>query len=292
MSDNKFKYVSTKELDVLDQDPPLRGQNFVCLSFISPEDVIKKKDVFFFENFLQYFSNDMSEFMSKLEELYPDDIDKIKGIKERYNFIFNTKTLTDEYNFFVSNNSEKLESEYYEKNNFQTTIRGLKVRGVFESLKEAEIRSQVLRKIDEKFNVYVAEVGCWCPWSPNPEDIKDQQWAETQLNTLMKEYKDNQTKKDEFFEQRKRELQFANVKQSIEKDNWLDSKENQVTITEVVEPSSEPVSQELNEEVHTQESSQPITTNVSAISINESTQEPQHTEEVVNISNFIQESTI
>lgn len=280
MSDNKFKYVSTKELDVLDQDPPLRGQNYVCLSFISPEDVIKRKDVFFFENFLNNFSSDMTEFMSKLEEFYPDQVGKISAIKERYNYVFDKKTLTDEFNFYVTNHSEKLESEYYEQNNFQTTIRGLKVRGVFESLKEAEIRSQVLRKIDEKFNVYVAEVGCWCPWSPNPEDIKDQQWAETQLNTLMKEYKDNQAKKDEFFEQRKRDLQFANVKKSIENDNWLDSKENQVTITEV-ESSSTQV-----------ESVTPVVqTSDLSVSVDVPTQEQENTTEVVNLNNITSETS-
>jgi hypothetical protein len=37
--------VSTKEIDYLDEDKPLRGQNYVCLSFISPEDVLIDKEI-------------------------------------------------------------------------------------------------------------------------------------------------------------------------------------------------------------------------------------------------------
>ena len=199
--------VSVKEQDFLDQDPPLRGQNFVCLSFVSPEDVIKKKDTFFFERFLQFFSGEMTEFFANLSEKYKEDADILRGIKERYVYLFDTNRVEDEYNYFVSKNNSDMEKEYYEKNNFQTTIRGIKVRGTFESQKEAEIRAQVLKKLDDRFHVFVAEVGCWCPWSPNPEDITQQEYAETQLNTLMKGYKDNQEKKDQFFQERKRDVQ-------------------------------------------------------------------------------------
>jgi hypothetical protein len=83
----------------------------------------------------------------------------------------------------------------------------------------------VLKKLDGKFHVYVAEVGCWCPWSPNPEDVQEQEFAETQLNTMMKHYKDNQVKKDIYYEERKRELQFMKVKKELdEEDTWMANK--------------------------------------------------------------------
>ena len=31
----------TTETDYLDIDPPINGQNYVCLSFVSPEDIIE-----------------------------------------------------------------------------------------------------------------------------------------------------------------------------------------------------------------------------------------------------------
>jgi hypothetical protein len=232
---NSENLIPVKEEDFLDQDPPLRGQNFVCLSFLSPEEILKQKDVYFFEQFLTEFSKDMIEFFDKLGEKYKEDIDVLKMIKDRYSYIFESKSLQEEYQYFTNSRSAELEALFHEKNNFQTSIRGLKVRGVFDSMKEAEVRSQVLKRMDNKFNVYVAQVGCWCPWSPNPDDITDQEYAETNLNTLMKNYKENQDKKDMFFEERKRDLQFLKTKEKLEeKDNWLANKENEILVSESV----------------------------------------------------------
>jgi hypothetical protein len=232
MSETNKALVSVKEEDFLDEDPPLRGQNYVCLSFVSPEEVIKRKDVYFFENFLSDFSTQMKDLFKNLSEKYTEDVDKFKMLEDRYAYIFKEDALKEEYNFFMSARGTDLDKQYYEENNFQTSIRGIKVRGVFDSLREAEIRAQVLKKLDDRFNVYVAQVGCWCPWSPNPDDIGNQEYAESHLNTLMKKYKDNQDQKNYFYEERKKELQFLKVKEKMEaKDPWLASKEE-----EAVEP--------------------------------------------------------
>lgn len=217
--------VSTKVEDHLDQDPPLRAQNYVCLSFISPEEVIKRKEAHFFGKFLGSFSKDMNEFFENLSLKYPDDAPVLKTIRDRYSYVFDPALINDEYDFFLRMNSEQLEKDYYEANNFQTTIRGLKVRGVFESRKEAEIRAQVLKRFDDKFHVYVADVGCWLPWHPNPDEVSDQEFAESQLNTLMKKYKENQMKKDIFFQERLKETALDKVKEKLEdEDTWTKAK--------------------------------------------------------------------
>jgi hypothetical protein len=242
--------VSVQDTDYLDQDPPLRGQNYVCLSFLSPEEVLKRKDIYFFEKFLTSFSADMNDFFVNLSEKYKEEVDLINTIKERYHYVFDEKKIQDEYNYFVNQNSSSLDAQFHEANQFQTSIRGLKVRGVFDSLKEAEIRAQVLKRIDNKFHVYVAQVGCWCPWSPNPDDIANQEYAETHLNTLMKNYRENQDKKDMFFEERKRELQFNKMTEKItEKDPWLSSKEaGPSTSDQPTAPPSTPDASALSEE--------------------------------------------
>ena len=51
--------VSTKEVDYLDEDKPIRGQIYVLLSFLSPEDVIVKKEAYIFSKFIEKFSGDM-----------------------------------------------------------------------------------------------------------------------------------------------------------------------------------------------------------------------------------------
>lgn len=235
---------SVKDCDFLDQDPPLRNQNYVCLSFISPEDVIKKKETYMFENFVKGFSDDMKEFFVHMKEKYPAESDMLQNIQERYSYVFDTEKIQEEFQFYLSTKGSHLEEEYFQKNDFQTTIRGIKVRGVFDTLREAEIRAQVLKKIDDKFHVYVAQVGCWCPWSPNPDDISNQEYAETHLNTMVRQYKENQEKRDLFYQERKRDMQFAKVEKNLEQsDPWTERRE-EVSVAEVADASVEGVASE------------------------------------------------
>ena len=45
---NKTKYV-----DLLEEDKPIANQKFVCVSFVSPEKILKKKNVYYFQEFLK-----------------------------------------------------------------------------------------------------------------------------------------------------------------------------------------------------------------------------------------------
>jgi hypothetical protein len=198
--------VSTKEVDYLDEDKPIRGQNFVLVSFISPEDVIVNKEAYIFSKFIEKFSGDMKTLLESLKEKYPEQKDMVNTIVENNNFLFNHVEMNEQFNFFKSVNSEDLEKKYHIDNNFITSIRGIKVRGTFDTIEEAKNRCEFLKKIDNKFNIYIAQVGCWCPWSPNPECLENQEYAETQLNTLMKEYKKNMDNRDVVFENRKQTI--------------------------------------------------------------------------------------
>jgi len=82
-------------------------------------------------------------------------------------------------------------------------VRGIKVRGVFDTLREAQVRAEVLKKMGDKFDIFVGQVGCWCPWSPNPQEMQDQQYTETHLNELMHQYQDNMSVRDQVFQDRK-----------------------------------------------------------------------------------------
>merc|ERR1711916_246365 len=85
-------------------------------------------------------------------------------------------------------------------------IRGLKVRGVYDTYEDATERAKELRDMDKHFHVFVGEVGKWLPWDPEPDskNVKDAEYAETELNTLMKSYmknqKDEETRKSEMLE--------------------------------------------------------------------------------------------
>jgi hypothetical protein len=202
MTDN---LVSTKETDYLDEDKAIRGQNYVLMSFISPEDVLLNKEVYYFNRFLDKFGKDMKTLYDGILAKYPDSKDLIDTIKTNHAYIYDVKELDEQYKFFKSVNSEEIESTFHKDNNFKTTIRGIKIRGTFDTMEDAKNRIEFLKKVDKNFDIYVGQVGCWCPWSPNPNDLQDQEYAETQLNTLMKEYNKNVSDKNELFEQRKQE---------------------------------------------------------------------------------------
>ena len=52
-----------QQVDLLDYDRPIAGQKYACISFVSPETVLKKKELFFFEQFLKNW--DISKSLQK-----------------------------------------------------------------------------------------------------------------------------------------------------------------------------------------------------------------------------------
>ncbi len=217
--------VSVKETDYLDEDKPIRGQNYALLSFLSPEDVLARKDVFLFENYLASFSKQLHELFDGLAQKYPDDASILNQVKENNQHIFDPSKLQHDFQFFVSKEAMDLDSKFHEKEDFKTTVRGVKVRGVFDTMKEAQVRAELLKRMGDKFDIYVAQVGCWCPWAPNPDALNEQEYAEDHLNTLMKKYKENMNLRDEFFEQRKQEKIETAIKETAAKKATLVTEE-------------------------------------------------------------------
>jgi len=197
--------VSVSETDYLDEDAPIRNQQYVCLSFISPEDVLVDKEVVFFSKYVGSFSKEVDALLTGLAEKYPEDSSLFDVIRENNSHIFNVDELQEQFRFFKGINGRQLESDFHTQNDFKTSIRGIKVRGTFDTLKDAQVRAEVLKKLGDKFDIFVAQVGCWCPWSPHPEDMENQEYAETQLNTIMGKYKENALGRDMFYNQRKDE---------------------------------------------------------------------------------------
>jgi hypothetical protein len=227
--------VSVKEHDYLDEDKSIRGQNYVLLSFLSPEDVIVNKESYYFSKYIEKFGQDMKMLFEGLQTKFPDSQEMIQTIQNNHNYLYDPSEMNEQFKFFKSVNSSDIEADYHRDNNFQTTMRGIKVRGTFDTIEEAKNRSEFLKKIDDKFDIFIGQVGCWCPWSPNPNDLQNQEYGETQLNTLMKKYKENMENKDEVFEKRKQEAvnssstndtDVNNIAEALEKtDPWTENKE-------------------------------------------------------------------
>jgi hypothetical protein len=131
-------------------------------------------------------------------------------VKENMRDFKETK-IQEAFDNYMFKNRKKLEEEFFTKNEFKTTIRGLKVRGVYDTYPEAAARAKTLQKIDPYHNVYVGQMGFWLPWDPEPSEVADQEYAEEQLNSLMKNYKQNEAQKEELYEEDKRQ-RMAGVK--------------------------------------------------------------------------------
>lgn len=112
-------------------------------------------------------------------------------------------TMKQEYEDFLFKNSSALEDEFFKMNNFRTTIRGIKVRGVFASDAEASVRAKKLQRSDPNFNIYMGSVGKWMAWEPEPSKVGEQEYANDQLNTLMKKYRENEDARDTFYTEQK-----------------------------------------------------------------------------------------
>jgi molecular chaperone DnaK (HSP70) len=99
----------------------------------------------------------------------------------------------------------------------KTTLSGLKIRGVFPTYELACEHAKRVQTVDPYFNVFVGDMGKWLPFDPNPESqaVKDSEYANDELNKMMKAYIENQEKAKIFHEQRKTELVRKNVMDNL-----------------------------------------------------------------------------
>lgn len=223
---NFLKKSDPKYIDLLDEDQPLAGQKFVCLSFISPEKILRNKELFFFEKFMEQY--DMYKSLEKFtkflnfisfkykvpfEKLQTDMEDFAKSEKDE---LFNI-SLAAEYKTYIDNNEDSLEELFNKENKFQTSTRGLKVRGCFASQEEAELRCKILREMDPNHDILVGPVGMWVPWDPDAYKTGKVQYLEEELNELMNEKQKNEKSAKNEFEKRVKEAKKQAMEDNIEK---------------------------------------------------------------------------
>jgi ElaB/YqjD/DUF883 family membrane-anchored ribosome-binding protein len=216
--------VNPKYIDLLEEDKPIAGQKFACLSFVSPESILKQKDHFFFEKFLHYWDYQKSmekfiQFLNFVSFKYHISFDKMSAdfqefAKEEKDVLQKTN-IYDEYKTFLDKHEDDLEAEFNEKHNFQTSVRGLKVRGVFGSQKEAELRCQMLREVDPNHDVFVGPVGMWVPFHPDAYKTGRVEYMEETLNQLMAEKKKNEEQAKTEFDKRVKETKAKAIQENI-----------------------------------------------------------------------------
>ena len=77
-----------KYVDMLDEDKPIAGQKFTCVSFVSPEKILKNRELFFFQQFLKQW--DMNKSLEKFNQFL-----SFMAYKYNLNFDHISKDLQD-----------------------------------------------------------------------------------------------------------------------------------------------------------------------------------------------------
>ena len=167
-----------EKIDYLEVDEHIPGQDWVCMSFVDPDDMIESKESFKVAKFLQSVCKDKDMDFKRVQEQYKD---------------------------FTYKFQDELQRDYDEQCGFKTNIRGLKIRGTYSTRDEADRRAKKLQTLDSDFNVFVGQVGYWLPFNPCADKIEDEHFINSQLNDMMEKYKENTINKDMFYEEQKRE---------------------------------------------------------------------------------------
>jgi hypothetical protein len=215
-----------KYIDLCDEDTPVAGQKFACMSFVSPEKILKKREVYLFDQFIKQweFSKSMERYFDfihfiaykynlNVEGLTTDFNDFVKEEQDK----LKKSGIEDDYKNFMDKQEDKLNEQFSRDHSFQTSVRGLKIRGVFPTQEEAEIKSKKLREQDPNHDIFVGPVGIWVPWDPDAYKTGRVEHLEEELNALHKEKLKNEEMAKKEFEERIRDTKKKAIMENIEK---------------------------------------------------------------------------
>jgi hypothetical protein len=121
----------------------------------------------------------------------------------------------DDYKIFIDKNEETLTQKFQKAHDFQTSVRGLKIRGVFPSQEEAEMKCKKIRDMDPNHDILVGPVGIWLPWDPDAYKTGRIEFMEDELNQLHSEKIKNESKAKEEFERRVKETKKKAIEENI-----------------------------------------------------------------------------
>jgi len=194
------------------------------MSFVSPEKILKKREMYIFDEFVKQWDftksmekfNDFLQFMCYKYNLKPDDVMKnYDDFKRDEEAILKQSSCEDDYKNFLDKYEDRLNADFNREHAFQTSVRGLKVRGVFPTQEEAEMKCKKLREMDPHHDIYVGPVGMWIPWDPDAYKTGRMEYMEEQLNALHKSKLENEEKAKQEFDRRVKESKKKAIEDNI-----------------------------------------------------------------------------
>jgi len=156
--------LNPRYVDLLSEDPIISSQQYGCYSFVSPEKIIKNRNIFMFEKFVKQWEyskalglfSDFTQFLSFKYNIQSESIlnDLVLFCKEEEN-VLKREDVEGDFKQFLEKNEERLAEEYNRTNKFQTSVRGFINRGNFSTVEEAEKYAKELRDRDSNHDIFV-----------------------------------------------------------------------------------------------------------------------------------------
>lgn len=196
------------DIDYLEEDPELPNQRYIIVSFISPEKIIKQKEMFYFEKFVQWVDYDwkvtgMEHFVAFMAQKYSikveDVMADVRDFEKTHKADLKKSDLHEKYQVFLLNHEKELQAAYDKEVSFQCNTRGVKCRRAFPSYEEAQLWAKVLQRKYPKDNIVIGKMGCWLPWDPSDHLMDNVEYSNAQLNEIMRKYKENESNRELFF---------------------------------------------------------------------------------------------
>ena len=213
-------------VDLCEEDATIPSQKFVCISFISPEKVLKQREQYIFEKFVQQWEfsksiekfGDFMNFVAFKYKLKLDDVmaDMKEYVTEEKKHL-KSYSVADDFKNFMDKNEERLTEDFNKQNDFKTSVRGIKIRGAYSSQAEAEMRAKKLRESDPNYDIFVGPVGIWMPWDPDAYKTGRVEFMEEELNQLHHEKLKNEEKAKQEFDQRVRDAKRKAIEENVKK---------------------------------------------------------------------------
>ena len=229
-----------QKVDYLKEDPPIADQNWIVLSFVVPKNMMELKNLYYINKFLisdvnksleaqatqmvrklnATIQKNMSEVLDRLGSSVNDDdkrvfelmnteLKKVKVVEDDYvqecrrNYKLDEDELLDKFRMFKVENYKELDRDFDAAHDNQTSICGIKCRGVFKDFSDAQIRAKMLREeVEPAHHAFAAPMFKWVPWNPDADAIQDQDYMLDQLGDLMGKYHSNIHKKNVQFAER------------------------------------------------------------------------------------------
>lgn len=222
-SDNK---INCRYVDLLNEDPVISSQQYGCYSFVSPEKIIKKRDVFMFEKFVKQWQyskalsifSDFTQFLAYKYNLEGDKImdDLVEFCKEEENSL-KREDVEGDFKTFMDKNEDRLGEMFNRENKFQTSVRGFINRGNFGTVEEAEKYAKELRDKDPNHDIFVGRNFVWTPLDPDAYKTGRIEFLEEELNQLHHEKLKNEKRAKEEFEKRLYDAKRKAIQDNIDK---------------------------------------------------------------------------